>query len=81
MIARSVRVARSARVESPGSPEARQRARVNRINRVGPGPAPQASRICPSRRTTGGSTLHGKLIHSSVRFHTYSHFTSDCDFS
>ena len=33
--------------------------------------------------TMGGSTDHGKLIQteSSVRFHTYSHFTSECDFS
>ena len=30
---------------------------------------------------TGGKTDHGKLIHSSVFFHTYSHFTSECDFS
>ena len=42
---------------------------------------PQASRTCPARLTTGGSTLHGKLIQSSVRFQTYSHFTSECDFS
>ncbi len=41
----------------------------------------QASRTWPSRRTTGGSTDHGKLIQSSVRFHTYSHLTSDCGFS
>lgn len=30
---------------------------------------------------TGGKTLHGKLIQLSVFFHTYSHFTSECDFS
>lgn len=30
---------------------------------------------------TGGKTLQGKLIHSSVRFQTYSHFTSDWVFS
>lgn len=30
---------------------------------------------------TGGKTLHGKLIQRSVFFHTYSHFTSECDFS
>lgn len=34
----------------------------------------------PDLRTTG-RTLHGKLIHLSVRFHTYSHFTSEWDFS
>jgi hypothetical protein len=30
---------------------------------------------------TGGKTDQGKLIHSSVFFHTYSHFTRECDFS
>lgn len=41
----------------------------------------QASRIWPSRLTTGGSTDQGKLIQSSVYFQTYSHFTDDCGFS
>lgn len=55
---------------------------------AGPGPleapsgaAVQASRTCPGLRTTGGCTDHGNSIHASVRFHTYSHFTTDCDFS
>ena len=30
---------------------------------------------------TGGSTLHGKSIHWSVRRQTYSHFTTDRGFS
>ena len=40
-----------------------------------------ASRTCPSRETTGGSTDHGKLIHLSVCRQTYSHFTVECGFS
>ncbi len=34
-----------------------------------------------SALTTGGSVDQGKLIHWSVRFHTWSHFTSEWDFS
>lgn len=42
-----------------------------------------ASRTVVCFLVMGGSTDQGKLIQtdSSVRFQTYSHFTSDCDFS
>lgn len=62
----------------------RVRASVAPATSVASGAAPgaaQASSTWPARRTTGGSTDQGKLIQSSVRFHTYSHFTSEWDFS
>ena len=49
-----------------------------------PGIRVQASRTLKptsARSTTGGRVDHGKLIHRSVRLHTYSHLTSECDFS
>lgn len=54
-------------------PEGRVGARVYRASLEGVMGSPDLR--------TGGRTLQGKLIHSSVRFQTYSHFTSECDFS
>ena len=65
------------------------------VNREGYSPSPgdascraassqrrgQASLTLQSRLATGSLSLHGKLIHSSVRFHTYSHFTTEWLFS
>lgn len=67
--------------DPPGSPPQRPGAPLTGPQSRGCPARTQASRTCPLRRTTGLSTLHGKLIQRSVFFHTYSHFTSECDFS